>query len=187
MGHVERLARWIIGTAVNRLPASERERFREEWLAHLEETSGSLARIWHSVGCYLGAAELAEIPLQYTEIDAVLTAAIQGRHLVSIWYDPGVRVVEPYALGQGSDGRLLLRAFQVAGASESGQPVHWKLFCLDQIQAAKPDGPLFKPRSEYRLNDSAMAGGISLQLQTPRPGLTAFLKRFLESLTRPSA
>jgi predicted DNA-binding transcriptional regulator YafY len=96
---------------------------------------------------------------------ALLTAAIEGRRLVSIWYDPGVRVVEPHALGYGSDGQLLLRAFQVAGASASDQPVHWKLFRLDRIKDAKLNGRVFrKPRPEYQRDDRAMTRGIIAQI-----------------------
>jgi predicted DNA-binding transcriptional regulator YafY len=96
---------------------------------------------------------------------SILIAAIDGRRLVSIWYDPGVRVVEPHALGYGSDGQVLLRAFQVAGASSSGQPVHWKLFRLDRITDAKLNGRAFrKPRPEYQRDDSAMTRGIIAQV-----------------------
>jgi len=96
---------------------------------------------------------------------SILVAAIEGRRLVSIWYDPGVRVIEPHALGYGSDGQVLLRAFQVAGASESGQPVHWKLFRLDRIKDAKLNGRSFrKPRPQYRRDDPAMTRGIIAQI-----------------------
>jgi predicted DNA-binding transcriptional regulator YafY len=96
---------------------------------------------------------------------ALLTAAIEGRRLVSIWYDPGVRVIEPHVLGYGSDGQVLLRAFQVAGASASGQPVHWKLFRLDRIRDAKLNGRVFrKPRPEYERDDGAMTRGIIAQI-----------------------
>ena len=95
----------------------------------------------------------------------ILIAAIKGRRLVSIWYDPGVRVVEPHALGYGSDGQVLLRAFQVTGASASGQPVHWKLFRLDQIRDAKLNGASFRrPRPEYLRDDRAMTRGIIAQV-----------------------
>jgi predicted DNA-binding transcriptional regulator YafY len=94
-----------------------------------------------------------------------LVEAIEGRRLVSIWYDPGVRVVEPHALGVGSDRQLLLRAFQVAGASASGQPVHWKLFRLDRIRDAKLSGGSFKkPRPDYKRDDPAMTQGIIAQI-----------------------
>jgi predicted DNA-binding transcriptional regulator YafY len=94
-----------------------------------------------------------------------LIGAIEGRRLVSLWYDPGVRVVEPHALGFGSDGQMLLRAFQVAGASASDQPVRWKLFRLDRIQDAKFSGGSFrKPRPEYQRDDRAMTRGIIAQI-----------------------
>jgi predicted DNA-binding transcriptional regulator YafY len=96
---------------------------------------------------------------------ALLTAAIEGRRLVSIWYDPGVRVVEPHALGYGSDGQVLLRAFQVAGASTSDQSVHWKLFRLDRIKDAKLNGRVFRrPRPGYQRDDCAMTRGIIAQI-----------------------
>jgi predicted DNA-binding transcriptional regulator YafY len=95
----------------------------------------------------------------------ILVEAIKGRRLVSIWYGPGVRVIEPHALGVGSDGQLLLRAFQVAGASASGQSTHWKLFRLDRIRDAKLNGGSFKkPRPEYQRDDRAMTRGIIAQV-----------------------
>jgi predicted DNA-binding transcriptional regulator YafY len=95
----------------------------------------------------------------------ILVAAIEGRRLVSIWYHPGVRVIEPHALGYGSDGQLLLRAFQVAGASATDQPIHWKLFRLDRMRNAKLNGGSFKkPRPEYQRDDRAMTGGIIAQI-----------------------
>jgi hypothetical protein len=62
--HVEPMARWIIGKAVQRFPADDRNRFREEWLAHLDETPGTLRKLWHANGCYLGAAKVAGVLAQ---------------------------------------------------------------------------------------------------------------------------
>jgi hypothetical protein len=58
--HVEPMARWIIGRAVERLPTDDRDRFREEWFAHLDETPGTLRKLWHAVGCHLGAGKVAD-------------------------------------------------------------------------------------------------------------------------------
>ncbi len=55
------VAEWLIKLAVKRLPRPEQARFREEWLAHLAYCPGSLTKLWHSVGCFVGAAELARI------------------------------------------------------------------------------------------------------------------------------
>ena len=46
-----------------------------------------------------------------------ICTAINERRLLEIFYDPGSRIIEPHALGLGSDRNELLRAFQVSGAS----------------------------------------------------------------------
>jgi hypothetical protein len=65
IAHTEPMARWIIGKAVERLPADVRERFREEWTAHLNETPGSFRKLLHAIGCLLAASALANIPAQH--------------------------------------------------------------------------------------------------------------------------
>lgn len=94
-----------------------------------------------------------------------LVAAINGRRLITLWYPPGARVVEPHALGTASNGQLLLRAFQIEGASESGEHVNWKLFRLDRMRDVDSNDQKFAgPRSEYKQNDRAMTRGIIAQL-----------------------
>jgi len=98
-------------------------------------------------------------------MQSVLIAAIEGRRLVSFWYDPGMRVVEPHALGHGSGGQLLLRAFQIEGASASNQPLNWKLFRLDRMRDARFNGRSFPAaRPDYKRDDRAMTRGIIAQL-----------------------
>jgi len=95
----------------------------------------------------------------------VLVAAIEGRKLVTLWYEPGARVIEPHAFGYGSDGQLLLRAFQIEGASASGEHVNWKLFRCDRMRNVAHNGDTFTgPRPEYKRNDRAMTRGIIAQL-----------------------
>jgi hypothetical protein len=57
--YAEPLARWVIERAATRLPTDVRFRFREEWLAHLADTPGSLHKLWHSVGCFVAAGKVA--------------------------------------------------------------------------------------------------------------------------------
>ena len=98
-------------------------------------------------------------------MQSVLIVAIESRRLVSLWYDPGVRLVEPHALGFGSNGQLLLRAFQVDGASASRQYFNWKLFRLDRMRDASLSGGAFPaPRPEYKRDDFVMKRGIIAQL-----------------------
>lgn len=49
-------ARWLIDRAVMQLPDDQRDRYREEWLAHLDELPGSLGKLCHAFDCSLRAA-----------------------------------------------------------------------------------------------------------------------------------
>lgn len=92
---------------------------------------------------------------------AAITAAIQNKKCLRITYAPGGRVIEPHALGWGADVQLLLRAYQVDGASASGEHEHWKLFRVDRIVSIDPDDTSSDaPRPGYRPGDKAMKGGI---------------------------
>ncbi|MBU2581289.1 MAG: WYL domain-containing protein [Alphaproteobacteria bacterium] len=96
---------------------------------------------------------------------ATIVAAIESRTCIRIDYDPGDRLIEPHAYGRGEDGQLLLRAYQVAGASASGEHEHWKLFRVDRVRDIEPtDQPAFVPRPGYKHGDSAMKGGIIAEL-----------------------
>jgi predicted DNA-binding transcriptional regulator YafY len=82
-----------------------------------------------------------------------------------VHYFPGERIIEPHAVGYGREGQLLLRAYQVEGASESGEPVHWKLFRLDRCEALEIEDATFDgPREGYRRGDSAMKRGVLEEL-----------------------
>lgn len=96
---------------------------------------------------------------------ALLTTAIAERRIISLHYDPGSRLIEPHCLGRSSAGDLLLRAFQVSGASASGEHKDWKLFRLDRARMMEMTGDQFAgPRPEYNPNDKHMKGGIIARL-----------------------
>jgi hypothetical protein len=74
--------------------------------------------------------------------------------LVYVW---GHRVVERHAYGVGDEGQELLRAYQVSGASQSGEPVGWKLFRVDEIRTLHVLTDTFPgPPPGYRRNDRVM-------------------------------
>lgn len=99
----------------------------------------------------------------------LLEAAITERRLARLWYEPGTRLIECHALGYGSAGQILLRAFQVEGASSSNEHVNWKLFRLDRMRDVELTDVAFDgPRPEYKLNDRAMTRGIICQLSLLR-------------------
>lgn len=98
-------------------------------------------------------------------LTATIVNAIRGRKRLRIYYAPGWRTVEPHTIGQSADGNILLRAYQVEGASASGEHEHWKLFRVDRLTECGDDGSDFDgPRPEYKKGDKAMKGGIIQEL-----------------------
>jgi hypothetical protein len=53
------IARWLLKKAVARLPEQQRQRYHEEWHAHLEECPGKLGKLWHAFGCAYSSSKLA--------------------------------------------------------------------------------------------------------------------------------
>lgn len=101
--------------------------------------------------------------------------SIENSDIAYIYYagdntvNRGYRTIEPYALGiHGSSGNLVLRAWQQAGASDSGRPPKrqkdeipgWRLFRLDGITSFMKTFKKFdptNPRPKYNPNDSDMS------------------------------
>jgi hypothetical protein len=91
--------------------------------------------------------------------------AIRNKRCITFNYSPGIRYIEPHALGRSAAGDLLLRAYQTDGASASGEHEHWKLFRIDKCGGQESNGDTFLgPREGYKQNDKAMKGGIIAQL-----------------------
>lgn len=63
----------------------------------------------------------------------IFCQAINEKKLLKFYYDGYIKIVEPFAYGYGTDGNLLLRAFQIDGFSRSGNPMGWKLFKVDKM------------------------------------------------------
>lgn len=96
---------------------------------------------------------------------ALFVDAINQFKRLVIDYSPGKRVIEPLAIGYTKDGNLVCRAYQVSGASASGEHANWKLFRMDRMGAVAVDGSKFSsPRDGYKRDDRIMQGGIIAQL-----------------------
>lgn len=90
-------------------------------------------------------------------MDSTICHAIKHKFCLEFYYNGGTRIVEPHCYGVSKAGNELLRAFQISGFSESGNPVGWKLFRIDKARDVKVSSDDFNgPRPEYNPNDSAM-------------------------------
>lgn len=86
-----------------------------------------------------------------------LTKAIQSRRVVSFYYDGCYRQVEPFLVGQTKSGNVALRAYQIAGRSNSGKNIGWHLFLIDKICSLDVSQETFSSmRMDYNPNDKAM-------------------------------
>ncbi|MFK8254080.1 WYL domain-containing protein [Ancylobacter terrae] len=96
---------------------------------------------------------------------STIVEAIRNKEILDIGYEPGARLIEPHCLGHSADGNILLRAYQISGASASGEPSEWKLFRLDRMFRATSFGQKFRgPRTGYNPNDPAMKRRIIARL-----------------------
>jgi hypothetical protein len=108
-----------------------------------------------------GMPSAEEIARFLTEIEN----GIAARKCLEIHYGGGWRLVEPHALGRASNGDVILRAFQISGASASGAAEGWKLLRVDRMKALRSGGQSFSgPRPDYNPADPAMKGRVIARL-----------------------
>lgn len=82
-----------------------------------------------------------------------LSDAIDRRRVVELRYHRYSRIVEPYVYGLGREGVEWIRCFQIAGDSDSGEMVGWKLLRVEDIVSLRVTETRFAPRPDYRRAD----------------------------------
>lgn len=58
----------LIKRAVDRLPADQRERYREEWRAHVDDTPGLVGKLYVAVGFLSASRGIARERLNFTDL-----------------------------------------------------------------------------------------------------------------------
>lgn len=82
--------------------------------------------------------------------------AIQNLNLLTFHYDGFSRTVEPHTYGIGGKGHHAVRGYQVAGGSQSGEFVGWKLFHVNAMQDLSVlPGRFTSSRQGYKRDDKA--------------------------------
>lgn len=66
-------------------------------------------------------------------MNPTICRAIRDRARIQFDYEGGPRTVEPHAHGTSTAGKEVLRAYQVAGFSQSGRPRGWRLFDVSKM------------------------------------------------------
>ncbi|MFO7276182.1 MAG: hypothetical protein DIU56_004015 [Pseudomonadota bacterium] len=87
----------------------------------------------------------------------VLCDAIERRIVIELRYHAYSRLVEPYVYGVSRHGDELLRCYQIAGGSVSGERRGWKLLKVAEIVSFHQTETSFEPRvRQYNPEDKAM-------------------------------
>jgi predicted DNA-binding transcriptional regulator YafY len=66
-------------------------------------------------------------------MNAFICRAIRERRVLRFNYEGGAREIEPYCHGFSRESQELVRGYQIAGVSRSGEPVGWKTFRVDRM------------------------------------------------------
>lgn len=86
-----------------------------------------------------------------------IAGAIRNSQTINLWYNGGMRTVEPHCCGYGTDGQELLRCWHVSGHSQSGKQPWWRLFRLDEMrnvtigEAFSGTRPGYNPHSDKHI------------------------------------
>ena len=83
--------------------------------------------------------------------------AISSKKCLSVLYNGGNRLIEPYCYGLGTSGNSLLRCYQVSGHSSSGNSHGWKLMKVSEMHNIVITDLEFSVRPLYNATDPAMA------------------------------
>ena len=89
-------------------------------------------------------------------MNSTIIEAITERKCLELRYHGFLRVVQPYTYGRDKDGDEILRCYQSAGGSVSGERAGWKLLKVRDIFSIHILKDEFIPRHEYRGGDKSM-------------------------------
>ena len=87
-----------------------------------------------------------------------LSRAIREKRLLPFSYDGFQRTVEPHTYGLDKKGHKAVRAYQVGGASSSGEYRGWKMFHLSGMSSLSVSSTNFaSARPGYKPGDKAFS------------------------------
>lgn len=82
---------------------------------------------------------------------------IENQHVIELYYEGELRVIEPHCYGLTTAGNEGLRAYQTAGYSSSGK-LGWKLYDLGKADDISITPARFAgPRPGYQAGDKGMS------------------------------
>jgi hypothetical protein len=86
-------------------------------------------------------------------MNPTICKAIEEKRVLELRYHGYSRIVEPHIYGEDKNGAEVVRCYQLAGGSESGERAGWKLLKITDVSLIHLAETGFLPRPEYQRND----------------------------------
>ena len=84
-------------------------------------------------------------------MNQTIVNAINTKHLLRVEYHGYYRLIEPHTYGINQKAHEAISCYQVAGGSESNEPLGWKILLISEIHALMPTSNVFStPRHGYK-------------------------------------
>jgi hypothetical protein len=89
-------------------------------------------------------------------MNPTICKAIEQRRVLELRYHGYSRIVEAHVYGEDRKGDEVVRCYQLAGQSESGERAGWKLLKIKDAALVHLAETVFEPRPEYTRNDKVV-------------------------------
>jgi hypothetical protein len=89
-------------------------------------------------------------------MNPTICKAIEEKRVLELRYHGYSRIVEPHVYGEDRHGDEVLRCYQLAGGSESGERAGWKLLKTKEAVLIHLAETGFLPRADYRHEDKVV-------------------------------
>lgn len=86
-------------------------------------------------------------------MNATICQAVEEKRVLELRYHGYSRIVEPHIYGTDKNGDEVMRCYQLAGGSASGERAGWKLLKTKEVLLVHLTETQFLPRAEYRPSD----------------------------------
>lgn len=89
-------------------------------------------------------------------MNPTIDQAVKEKRVLELRYHGYSRIVEPHIYGKDKNGEEVVRCYQLAGGSESGERAGWKLLKMKDVVLVHLAETHFVPRPEYRTEDAVV-------------------------------
>jgi hypothetical protein len=89
-------------------------------------------------------------------MNPTICQAIEDRLVLELRYHGYSRIVEPHIHGEDKNGDEVVRCYQLAGGSHSGERAGWKLLKIKEAILVHLAETHFEPRPEYKPEDKVV-------------------------------